>query len=131
MLIDLVTAFGERADRVTHARSFPAREAQFADWPEWVSPEVVHAWRVTGIERPWQHQVEAAQRVWAAGTSAGEEAGPDTIIATGTASGKSLGFWLPVTQAAFESRGALPTKVATTLYISPTKALGHLSLIHI
>lgn len=116
MLIDLVTAFGERADRVTHARSFPAREPQFADWPEWVSPEVVHAWQVTGIERPWRHQVEAAQRVWE---------NDDVVIATGTASGKSLGFWLPVTQAAFECRAALPTKVATTLYISPTKALGH------
>ena len=83
MLIDLVTAFGERADRVTHARSFPAREAQFADWPKWVSPEVVHAWQVTGIERPWRHQVEAAQRVWE---------NDDVVIATGTASGKSLGF---------------------------------------
>lgn len=116
MLLNLVTAFGERSGRITHAQSFPAVEAQFADWPQWVSPEVVHAWQVTGLDRPWRHQVEAAELI---------HAGSDTIISTGTASGKSLGFWLPATQAAFESKDRLPTKVATTLYISPTKALGH------
>lgn len=115
-LLNVVTGFGQRDDRVTHARAFPATSAHPAEWPAWAHEQVVSAWRATDIDTPWQHQITAANLI---------HAGTDTIISTGTASGKSLGFWLPVAQAAFETKDALPTKAATTLYLSPTKALGH------
>lgn len=115
-LLNVVTGFGEREDRITHARTFPAVDPISVDWPDWVSDAVVRAWQATGIDQPWRHQVEAANQI---------RTGLDTIISTATASGKSLGFWLPVTQAAHETKDAIPLRATTSLYVSPTKALGH------
>src|SRR5699024_3215084 len=60
----------------------------------------------------WQHQLEAA---------ATARDGSDVVIATPTASGKSLGFWLPVLESIQASRDRLRTDSA--IYIAPTKAL--------
>lgn len=80
----------------------PARAAQHSPWPDWV-PE--HARQTWGHE-PWAHQVAAAQAA---------HAGHATVIATGTASGKSLAYAMPVATALADG--------ATALYLSPTKAL--------
>ncbi|MGI8533000.1 MAG: DEAD/DEAH box helicase, partial [Geodermatophilaceae bacterium] len=73
-------------------------------------PELVRSrFALRGIHRPWEHQVEAAELV---------RAGQSVVIATGTASGKSLGYQLPVLSA------LLSDERATALYLSPTKALG-------
>ena len=45
------------------------------------------------------------------------------VIATGTASGKSLGYLLPVLTAASRGRGHAGARGATALYLAPTKAL--------
>ena len=94
-------------DRVTHVEELPVREGRRTDWPEWVSPEVVAALRGTGIEAPWIHQAAAADLAWS---------GESVVVATGTASGKSLCYLLPALTAALTGSG-------TTLYVSPTKAL--------
>jgi len=61
-----------------------------------------------GIERPWTHQA------WAADLAHG---GKDVVLATGTASGKSLGYQLPgLTAISNDPRTAV-------LYLAPTKAL--------
>ncbi|GIG58809.1 hypothetical protein Lfu02_31810 [Longispora fulva] len=60
-----------------------------------------------GIERPWAHQAEAATAAWE---------GRHVVIATGTASGKSLAYQLPVVSRLLATN-------ATALYLSPTKAL--------
>lgn len=91
-----------------HVHSVPARLAQTADWPQWVPAEVRKALADKGIDQPWQHQVTAAQQV---------RDGRHTVIATGTASGKSLAYQLPVLSALAEDESA------TALYFSPTKAL--------
>ena len=60
--------------------------------------------------RPWSHQVQAAELA---------HAGRHVVVSTGTASGKSLAYQLPVLNAlATDPR-------ARVLYLSPTKALGH------
>jgi len=93
---------------VTHIEHLPARAGRTADWPEWVDPDLIAALAARGIEKPWQHQVEAAEHA---------EAGRDVVIATGTASGKSLAYQLPViSRLLAEDRSAV-------LYLSPTKAL--------
>ncbi|HEY0638835.1 MAG TPA: DEAD/DEAH box helicase [Pseudonocardiaceae bacterium] len=93
---------------LTHSEVLPAREAVFADWPSWAPEPVVAALRSSGVKRPWSHQVEAASLV---------RDGSHVVIATGTASGKSLAYQLPVlTALAADPR-------ATALYLSPTKAL--------
>ncbi|CAN5675122.1 DEAD/DEAH box helicase [soil metagenome] len=63
---------------------------------------------MSGVQRPWPHQVLAAEQAWA---------GRNTVIATGTATGKSLAYLLPALSA------VLADPRARTLYLSPTKAL--------
>ncbi|SFB09453.1 DEAD/DEAH box helicase domain-containing protein [Amycolatopsis marina] len=109
-LLRRVTA-GIPAERspITHVAELPARAAGFAEWPDWAPRAVVDAVMATGVARPWTHQIEAAAHAWS---------GQHVVIATGTASGKSLAYQLPVLSAlTSDSR-------ATALYLSPTKALG-------
>ncbi|MDF0529574.1 DEAD/DEAH box helicase [Tsukamurella sp. 8F] len=94
---------------VTHVREIGSRGADLADWPDWVAPAVRETLAERGIERPWRHQVIAADHA---------HAGRHVVICTGTASGKSLAYQVPVlTDLASNPR-------ATALYLSPTKALG-------
>jgi DEAD/DEAH box helicase domain-containing protein len=92
-----------------HVRELPERAATCADWPSWVPSGLRTALAGCGVERPWAHQVEAAAHA---------RDGRHVVIATGTASGKSLAYQLPVLSALSENRRA------TALYLSPTKALG-------
>jgi len=90
---------------VTHVETVPAREAVPAAWPGWVPDEVRAS---LGFDELWEHQVRAASLA---------HEGRSVIIATGTASGKSLAYLLPALSAAAED--------GTTLYLAPTKALAH------
>ncbi|TQF74986.1 DEAD/DEAH box helicase [Rhodococcus spelaei] len=101
------TARGE--DPLTHVAELPARQSQYAQWPAWAHPEVVDALRENGIPLPWTHQAEAAEHA---------AAGSHVVVATGTASGKSLAYQLPILTALAED------PLATALYLAPTKALG-------
>ncbi len=99
-----------RNPALRHVAEIPARGAEPRPWPDWIDPEVVAALREGGIDRPWSHQVEAADLA---------RHGHDVVVSTGTASGKSLAFQLPILDAlARDPR-------ARALYLSPTKALGH------
>ncbi|KHD78522.1 DEAD/DEAH box helicase [Actinoplanes utahensis] len=93
---------------VTHVEQVPAREGRTAPWPEWTGPGVRDAFSTQGITAPWEHQAAAATLAWE---------GTHVVLATGTASGKSLAYQLPALSAlATDPR-------ATVLYLSPTKAL--------
>mgnify|MGYP003584624598 FL=1 len=98
------------APELRHLVDLPARSAEPRPWPDWVAPEVIATLRDAGIERPWSHQIEAAELA---------RRGNDVVISTGTASGKSLAFQLPVIDALARDRRA------RALYLAPTKALGH------
>ncbi|SFQ73667.1 DEAD/DEAH box helicase domain-containing protein [Amycolatopsis arida] len=109
-LLRRVTAgIPDERNPVTHVAELPEREAEFAGWPQWAPEPVVDAVRACGVERPWAHQVEAASLAWS---------GRHVVISTGTASGKSLAYQLPVLSALVEDGKAC------ALYLSPTKALG-------
>ena len=103
-----------RGERATHVELIAGRQAQCAGWPSWVSPDLISAYLRVGIGAPWQHQVDAAQLAYA---------GSSVVLATGTASGKSLAYQLPVLQALTSSAPVARLNPATALYISPTKAL--------
>lgn len=94
---------------MTHVAELPARAAVFAPWPEWAADEVVSAFTAAGMTAPWAHQAEAASLV---------QAGEHVVVSTGTASGKSLAYQLPVLSELAAGSGA------TALYLAPTKALG-------
>jgi DEAD/DEAH box helicase domain-containing protein len=100
---------GSDSAGLTHVAELPARDAVEADWPSWVPAEVLDAFRTAGVVRPWSHQVAAASLAWS---------GRHVVLATGTASGKSLGYQLPVLSTLVDDPRA------TALYLSPTKALG-------
>jgi DEAD/DEAH box helicase domain-containing protein len=91
-----------------HAVRLPPRAGRPVAWPLWAPPELREAFRKQGVQAPWSHQAEAAEQAMA---------GQDVVVATGTASGKSLAYQLPVLSALAAERRA------TALYLSPTKAL--------
>lgn len=114
--------YGPAPEQITHIRTLPGREAATVPWPAWAHPQVVEAFQFMGVDEPYQHQVEAAD---AAHDSPGNR---HVILATGTASGKSLAYQLPALDAIYraehEREGAgFDTGRATVLYLSPTKAL--------
>ncbi|WP_374116401.1 DEAD/DEAH box helicase [Hoyosella sp. YIM 151337] len=87
----------------------PAREAAYADWPDWVHPPLRAELENCGIKRLYGHQAEAANLA---------HRRTSVVTATGTASGKSLVYQLPIVTALAESQSD------TALYLAPTKALG-------
>jgi DEAD/DEAH box helicase domain-containing protein len=94
-------------DRITGSFVLPGREGQFAPLPGDMPPALAQALRARGIHQLYAHQAQA----WNA-TAAGEH----VVIATPTASGKSLCYTLPVISAAIRQR-------AKALFLFPTKAL--------
>ena len=109
-LLNRILAGTAAADSpLTYAAELPASAAEQVPWPSWAAAEVVAALRTTGLDRPWRHQLDAAELAWA---------GQHVVISTGTASGKSLGYQLPVLSALCDD------SQATALYLAPTKALG-------
>ena len=93
---------------LTAVRHYPAREAQPAEFPSWVSEGLRAAYRAKGIRELYTHQAAAAEAV---------HAGKNVVVVTPTASGKTLCYNLPV----LESILAGPDTRA--LYLFPTKAL--------
>jgi DEAD/DEAH box helicase domain-containing protein len=94
---------------LTHVTDLPRRVARLAQWPSWAAESVIDSARRSGVSQPWRHQVDAAELAWS---------GRNVVLATGTASGKSLAYQLPVlTTLSTDPR-------ATALYLAPTKALG-------
>ena len=109
---------GSDPEQLGHIHEIPAREAQTAPWPDWVHPDLIAAYGSLGVHSPWQHQAEAADCA---------HSGRHTIISTGTASGKSLAYQLPVLdeihRTALDDRISLEPTGSVALYLSPTKAL--------
>lgn len=93
---------------LTAVRYFPAREAQWADFPAWVNADLVAAYSAKGIRQLYTHQGIAAEAV---------HAGKNVVVVTPTASGKTLCYNLPILNSILE----IPDTRA--LYLFPTKAL--------
>ena len=104
----------DRRDRVRHVESVPARPGSTGDWPSWADAELIEALGNAGVQRPWRHQVRAAEAAWA---------GRHVVVSTGTASGKSLCYLLPVITAVRDGARKRSGREATALYLAPTKAL--------
>ncbi|MGL4831647.1 MAG: DEAD/DEAH box helicase, partial [Propionibacteriaceae bacterium] len=118
------------AEQVRYVHHRHASSGTRAPWPGWL-PETIRERLVAhGIAQPWQHQVTAAEAAFR---------GSPVAIATGTASGKTLAYLLPIMAAtACGGEGVIgvptsgvrsaftkPTRQHTALYLAPTKALAH------
>ncbi|HKE07615.1 MAG TPA: DEAD/DEAH box helicase [Candidatus Acidoferrum sp.] len=107
----VLDAFASRdrdGEILTAVRQYPAREAQWASFPEWLNEDVCAAYKAKGIQQLYSHQAAAAQAV---------HAGKNLVIVTPTASGKTLCYNLPVLNAILENDDT------RALYLFPTKAL--------
>lgn len=94
-------------DRITGHLVLPAQPGETAEFPETLPAALRGALDARGIHRLYTHQREA----WDVATS-----GHHLVIATPTASGKTLCYTLPVLAAVLRTQ-------ARALYLFPTKAL--------
>jgi DEAD/DEAH box helicase domain-containing protein len=118
-LSDILTAF--RQDPafmrcVTAWQRIPARPARLADWPGRLDPRLIAAARDRSIEQPYTHQAQAIEAALG---------GAHVVLATSTASGKTLAYDLPVLHT------LLHDSAACALYLFPTKALAHDQIAHL
>jgi DEAD/DEAH box helicase domain-containing protein len=108
---EVLDAFASRdhnGEILTAIRHFPACDAQWADFPAWVHPDLAAAYAAKSIRRLYTHQAAAAEAV---------HAGKNVVVVTPTASGKTLCYNLPVLNAVLENSDS------RALYLFPTKAL--------
>lgn len=113
-VLDRLASAPGRASRITHTEHLPPREGRHAVWPDRIRAEVIAAVQAKGIEHPWAHQARAAEHALD---------GDSVVVATGTASGKSLAYLVPVLSGLLDGSEAPNGRGATTLYLAPTKAL--------
>lgn len=96
------------ADNVAFHQLQPAREAVLKPFPATIHPTLQQILREKGITALYSHQAEALSRL---------NSGENVIISTGTSSGKSLCYSIPILNQQFSQPGT------TALLLFPTKAL--------
>ncbi|MFW5918504.1 MAG: DEAD/DEAH box helicase, partial [Haloferacaceae archaeon] len=107
-MADLIAWLRERpyyADQIVEHRRLPGREPAFADTT--VESRLAGALADRGVDRLYRHQAEAIEAV---------RDGDDVVLATPTASGKSLAYAVPAFERAMDHGGR-------TLYLGPQNAL--------
>ena len=107
-VLDSLAARDFSGEVLTAIRYFPAREAQWAEYPAWVHADLVAAYTAKGICQLYTHQAIAAEAV---------HAGKNVVVVTPTASGKTLCYNLPILNSVLENSDT------RALYLFPTKAL--------
>jgi DEAD/DEAH box helicase domain-containing protein len=107
-VLDALAARDVHGEILTAIRHYPAREAQWADFPAWTHSDLKAAYAGKGIRQLYSHQAAASETV---------HAGKNVVIVTPTASGKTLCYNLPILNAILESSDS------RALYLFPTKAL--------
>ncbi len=95
-------------EQIVHEERFTARAARYAPPAHSPAGAVAEALGRRGISRLYVHQAQALEAV---------RAGDSIIVTTGTASGKSLCYMLPVLEALVDD------PEARALFVYPTKAL--------
>ena len=110
MATDVATTWADllEGEEIAYAGVEPARDARSESLPDDLDPRVASALVANGVTSLYRHQAET----WEAARR-----GENVVVTTGTASGKSLAFNLPVLDAiAREPK-------TRALYLYPTKAL--------
>ena len=96
------------AGQIIHVEEIPASPARFAEPERPLLPELAARLNTIGTARLYTHQAAALDAV---------RAGRNVVVVTGTASGKTLCYNIPVVER------MLANSSATALYLFPTKAL--------
>jgi DEAD/DEAH box helicase domain-containing protein len=106
--VSLIAGGRRGAGRTVTVRRLPPRPPAFADPVRPIPPPIRAALSTRGVQGLFTHQADAVDRI---------RAGEDVVVVTGTASGKSLCYLLPILEAIGED------PLATALALYPTKAL--------
>jgi DEAD/DEAH box helicase domain-containing protein len=107
-LLRRIESRADYAGQLEHVEILPARAGRFSTPERPLAPAVKQLLASRGIEQLYCHQVAALEEA---------RAGRDLVVVTGTASGKTLCYNLPIVEA------ALADVNARALYLFPTKAL--------
>ncbi|MHC4561283.1 MAG: DEAD/DEAH box helicase [Planctomycetota bacterium] len=94
--------------QMSHVEVLSQREASFGEVSGGLHPAVAASLEAEGITSLYSHQAEAIEHV---------RAGENVVIVTGTASGKTLCYNIPIVET------VIADSLATALFIYPTKAL--------
>jgi DEAD/DEAH box helicase domain-containing protein len=95
---------------LVHLERLPARPSRTEAIPDDLPAALRARLELLGVDQLWSHQAEALARA---------RAGEHLVVATGTASGKSLAYQLPTIER------LLADDRSVALYLAPTKALAH------
>jgi len=98
----------EYQGQIVHVEHLQGRRARYGQLAQALPPEVEHVLQAEGVKRLYLHQVQAIEAI---------RGGQNVVVVTGTASGKTLCYNLPVLEA------ALANPEVRALYLFPTKAL--------
>jgi DEAD/DEAH box helicase domain-containing protein len=93
---------------IVASRTIPQRTSKYQDLPEGLHPRLSKALKHAGIQNIYTHQREVWDRVMA---------GENPVIVTGTASGKTLAYSLPILDTLVKQ------PFSRALFLFPTKAL--------
>jgi DEAD/DEAH box helicase domain-containing protein len=107
-VIDRLQRDERYSENVVTWRTFEPKDARFADYPDWVHPDLKATLQRYKFERLYTHQRAVADLA---------HDRQSVCVVTPTASGKTLCYNLPVLDAIVRKRGA------RALYLFPTKAL--------
>jgi DEAD/DEAH box helicase domain-containing protein len=119
-LLARIQARPDYAGQIEHIETLPERAGRFASPQQPLAEPLRRLLAARGIEQLYCHQVAALESA---------RSGRDFVVVTGTASGKTLCYNLPILEAAISAD-------ARALYLFPTKALaqdqlkGLLELVH-
>src|ERR1700739_697348 len=107
-VLNTFAARDRNGEILTAVRHYPAREAQWAEFPAWVHADLRAAYNAKSIPQLSPPKAAAAEAV---------HAGKKLVIVAPSASGKTLCYNLPVLDA------ILANDDTRALYLFPTKAL--------
>lgn len=107
-LINMLTSDASFSENIAHLHITDARQAAFEEFPTYVNPILCESLIRKGIDRLYSHQAEAISLA---------DSHKSYVISTGTSSGKSLCYQLPILNSICEDEGS------TALMVFPTKAL--------
>jgi DEAD/DEAH box helicase domain-containing protein len=102
------------APNISAWQVIPERIPDFCDFPAELDPHLTSVLREQGIHALYEHQQQAWQEV---------QIGRNIALVTGTSSGKTLAYTLPVLDRIYKN------KLARALFLFPTKALAHDQLV--
>ncbi|MDZ7376915.1 MAG: DEAD/DEAH box helicase, partial [candidate division KSB1 bacterium] len=86
-ILDLIRSDPDIVANITHWQKIPAQEAQYAEYPPSIHPDLIRVLQNRGIQKLFTHQATAIDAILHK---------KNVVVVTPTASGKTLCYNIPV-----------------------------------